>query len=410
MTSWCDLQFTSYSPPAKEAYLFLLSCVAFFFPGYSKTNYRKGVIDVSHHRQRQMMSTIRMYKEMFREVPWFREYVIVRMYYDDSLFMYKDATGSCPWESIIEELRGHPGFQMVRYDCFSTVSSMADVYKGRAIHRGLLGTMVRFHAACDQEFEPRASCVCLVDMDSLYTAEWWKEHINFFRHDEPKKHVLTFTSVSEIALHGYVPPEHWRASGPFMKAGLTSFRTRLPANAWESIPSRLEEMRPLFRYMDVVRLILYGPESNNERSYEDFGYGFDEALLNFIVRDYWGEEHILISQVKRNDTSVLIDSVLSKLLGFLVWAGDRSVPATALAKRMSFASVDELVRWLSDKAKSRQVRSIDALESQVLSRLRPYLPIMERMQIDGRLLTLISHGVNKDARDANLFIISPPLH
>lgn len=407
----------------------MLSCVAFFFPTYTK-KYVRGSVDVTGERQSQMQRSIKMYMDMYQELEWFRRGVIIRFYYDDSLFLYVNEVGVKPWIDIISKMKTHPLFQMVHYDC--KIPYMRETFMIRDedgnlnkhdLHRGLLGTMIRFHALMDSENSLDVSCVCLIDIDTLYTAEWWKEHLRFIDSDnDPKEYkipsdVLAFTSLTEFVLHGYVYPESWKKCLPFVKGGLTSVRRRMPIEIWDSMLNRIELARPLLRYMDALRLILYGPDSNTERSYEDFGYGFDEAILNMIMTEYFDSKDIHVVSMRRESKGI-IDSTMLKLNKFMQWAGSRSIPVLELSDRMfpvkqiggwrktkgerhiikktnmQTSNVNPVCNWLHDI--HDQIKSIQDLETMVFSKLRPHMDLLERMQIDGRLLSLICYGIEPD--------------
>ncbi|KAG2424933.1 hypothetical protein HXX76_014091 [Chlamydomonas incerta] len=370
--------------PLDHPVRYLLSTSLFYLPEYKKTYARLGTIDETHAKQQQFLAAARHYMRLLEEAPWLRKNVALRVYYDDSLFLYQAPDGSRPWEQVLRELGAHPSVQTVRFHC------AAPQYREPAaphLHRGLLGALMRLHAACDGPggaFAAGAKCVCLVDMDNLYSEEWWQEHARFLRC--PSKRVMSFTGLTEMVLHGYVAPG--QEVRPLSKFGLTSFKEPLPASAWTGVPALLEELRPHMRYLDAVRLQLYGPESANERFFEDFAYGFDEVLLNHVLaRCIPDTDSIRVVEMVRKPES-MIAAFFEKMVGFLSWNGQRSCAMRQLAQDMGHTSPAQLLQWLeAAKSSTRDVRSLEAL----IARFSPHAATLGQLQIDARTLHLITH-------------------
>ena len=382
---WCELTFPP-APPAQARYTFLLSTSLFYFPKYTRAYRARGVFDETHEKQSSFVDALRYYAALF-EIPWFKRHVLLRVYYDDSLLLYTAQDGTPPWPGILAALGKNDSFQLVGFRCadprFRETVSLSGSGSEVEVHRGLLGTLMRFHAAFDFPENRIADTVCLIDVDSLYTPAWWREHMDFLRAGDAKK-ILAFTGPFEVGLHGYLPPESAYIQ-PFVKGGFTSFKQLLPAAEWTDFPNLWEGARPALRYLDALRTVEFGEKgSAGERLYEDFGYGVDEAVLNALLLDKsraMGLREVTLCR----PASQAIPNFMAKLAAAFRWNGARSVPFRQLCAAMGDVDPDKLVAAVT----GARINGFADLETSVVSQLRPHAALMERMQMDARLIHVI---------------------
>ena len=394
---WCELKFPT-KPPKQKQYKMLLSTSLFYFPNYTKAYRREGIKDETHSKQQSFLQVLRYYWSLF-ELDWFRRNVLLRIYYDESLLLYETVNGSKPWYDLLRSLSDHDNFQLVRFKCKDP--HFREQHGGHDLHRGLLGTFIRFHAIFDFEVNRIAKCVCLIDMDSLYTKAWWTQHIEFL--SNTREHILSFTGPFEMNIHGYLPPESTYVQ-PFMKACFTSFKLLLPQKRWIEFPEFWRRFLPTIRFLDAYRYLQYKEKSSQERLFQDFGYGFDEAVLNAMLYDRSEVMGIQTVTLHRTNGMQISTFIIKLLLGF-EWNGQRSVTMQCLSRDMGFESVAQLIAYV-EGAQSR-MKTMDHLEKFIKS-FRPHLPIMASLQIDARILHLIktfsNDGKSKDSKD---FLVGP---
>jgi hypothetical protein len=405
---WCSLDFharTGGDEGARPRRI-LLSSSLFYFPQYTKRFAGNHVVDQSRRRQETFLEVIAYYERVFHDHAWFRDNVTLRLYYDDSLMMYNAAKhghpARKPWPDVIRRHRADPrsNFQWVRFECgderfreaFAASPTNQHAFRG---HRGLLGSIMRFHALYDVPENEGFETVCLIDMDAVYTFDWWVEHVKFTaaakESSAPK--VMAIVGMFEIPLFGYIesPHENPAHDHALLHAGITSIsNARLPREEWRTMPARIDRLRPYCRYLDSLRCMLYDDESGKaERLYDDFAYGFDEALLNRVVF----APHIVALKLKEvsvvRDVQKTMRFFTTKLLSFLAWNGARSVSMRRLAAASGYggddAGVVELLAHVTSLAAGTFV-TWDAFIDGVIKPLAPHLPILRELQIDHRVL------------------------
>ena len=382
----------------KKEYRFMLSTSMFFFPGYSKVYKDFGVKDETDKKQLLFMNVIHDYVKKFDRDQWYKDNVLVRIYLDGSLEAYESPDGTRPWTSVLADISNHENFQLVSYACADpsfreSAHTLERVGKSKAAlswHRGLLGTMMRFHAAFDFPENRIAKCVCLVDIDSVYTDKWWKLQEDFLTDQTAR--IMALTGPMEIGLHGYVFTDSLALTESeniplFCKGGLTSVRSLLDPVAWNEFPERWRTMRRDLRSIDMLRFIFEEPPV---RLMEDFAYGFDERVLNEIFLK--GREIKRIGTFRVNAAA----NFASMLLRTFKWNG-KSVAMRELAVASGFEDIDAMIAFVESfvpvAAPGADRRppspSMDELESVILSRFRPHVKIMFELQIDRRMLHAI---------------------
>lgn len=382
MSDWCELDFGISVRPCKRA-AFLLSSSLFYMPNYVKTYARLGAKDETHQKQGAFMEAIRYYERLFSENQWFQGNVLLRLYFDSSLLLYRAPDGSRPWRGVLARLRSNPHVQLVRFSCrlpeLCREPTDAPGGEGGRLHRGLFGALVRMHAATD--FPEGTKCVCLIDMDSLYTKRWWQRNAEFMA--APDQQVLGFTGIFEMNLHGYLPAET-RDVPPFLKCGLTSFKKPLDADSWRMFPALFEALLPSLRYKDAVRQQLFGDKSMDERFFEDFGYGADEAVLNAVVVHQFRLSQVRVVPLTRGATAV--GTFFEKLAAFMRWNNERSAAMRGLARALGLGGARDVIKMV--ETEGARCKSFADL-GRFVQRMRPFLPHMLRMQIDARVLNVI---------------------
>lgn len=401
--SWCHLDFDISVAPPKQA-PFLLSTSLFFMPKYVRTHVQRGSHDETHQKQALFMTCLRFYENLFETNKWFQRNVALRLYFDSSLFMYKAKNGQYPWRDVISRLRSNPHFQLVRFSCQMPEFCREPLKNpdiGSHLHKGLFGTLVRIHAATD--FSTGTECVCLIDIDNLYTSKWWSKHVEFVSHPNQKVAVLGFTGLFELVLHGYLPPQESHVPS-FLKCGLTSFRRPLDKRVWTELPKLFASMLPTLRLKDAVRNQLFGQGSMGERFYEDMGYGIDEAFLNAVVQHQFSPEQVHIIEMTRSTTAV--DNFFERLLLFLKWNGERSSAMQALALAMHLEGPRDVIKAIeTQRGRAKSLRDLDKF----VKRMRPLLPILQRLQIDSRVLQVIRlYDIDKYPNNQSIDYLVPP--
>lgn len=379
--AWCAFRFPPDAPRANVDVL--ISTCVFYRPNYTKFTAAGSLQDVTHARQASFLTVLGFYERAYEVVPWFRHRVVVRVYYDDSLEAYATPQGTRPWPATMARLRDHPGFQMVWF------RADAPRFREGDGHRGLLGTLVRFHAACEGSPPPAARVVAVVDADSFYAKEWWKKQLEFAASPDPGHDVLGLTSPFELMFHAAASvtrPEHVARLKPTLKAGLTSFRRRFPAGHFDAVGTTdFERLRPHMRYLDAMRPAVY-PTSQNEqaRLFEEFSYGIDELLLNV-----WLTESDLRVGVVELERSGGPRYFFDRLLAFLRWnvgTGGRSVACQRLAKALG-ATDGDLVALVD--AAANKVTDATSLAA-AIAPWKQHMGLWTLLQVDGRILAVIA--------------------
>jgi hypothetical protein len=374
-----------------------MSTSLFYLPGYVKTSTDKGAQDVTHNKQHAFMRALQHWERLLRD-PWFGREVGVRLYYDDSLGQYVAKNGTRPWPAVIERLSRNPAFQLIEYAC-----QMPQLCLENGMHRGLFGTFVRIHAACEgplsgfarasSSSSSRPRMVCVIDLDNIYSADWFRRNRAFL--DRKASAVLGFTGGFELNLQAYLPATEYpggRGCPANLKFCLTSFKHALPAACWDGFPEAFASLLPAMRSVDAVRQQLFREKADHERFFEDFGYGFDEYVLNKFVHAHVPPGAIEIAVIHRN-VDMSIKFFFEKLVGYMEWNGQRSVAMRQLAADRGLGDEEGLgVQAVIDDVKARQkdIKTFAQLEAFIVDRLRPHHALFSRMQIDARLLALIA--------------------
>jgi hypothetical protein len=384
---WCRLE-----PVTSLAFhgTYLMSTSMFYLPNYTKSNVA-GSQDVTHHKQQAFLHGVQHWERLLESSSFFRRELGVRLYYDDSIFKYVTEKGGKPWPAVIDRLSKNTSFQLVKYSC-----QLPQLCRENDMHRGLFGTFIRIHAACRvpggfftaDSTNNRPRLVAVIDLDNVYSAEWFRRHIEFLR--DPKGSVMGFTGVFELNLHAYLPAADYPGGlncPPNLKFGMTSFKRPLPAACWNSFPEKFTELLPAMRYLDAVRQQLFREKADGERFFEDFGYGFDEYILNRFVHEKVVPSDIKIINIHRyQDAS--ISSFMDKLLRYLAWNGERSVAMRQLARDMHLPGVSSVMDLI--KARQTDVKTFAQLETFLSHVLRPHIQVLSRLQIDARVLHLVA--------------------
>jgi len=373
---WCAFRFPPDAP--RQSVDVLLSLCVFHRPAYTKFVADGSLEDVTHKRQAQFQAVLAAYERAFEAVPWFRHRVVVRVYFDASLATYATPEGARPWPATLARLHAHPGFQMVEF--------RADGARFRegAGHRGLLGTLVRFHAACEDAPPPAARVVAVVDADSFYTRDWWARQFAFAA-GTPDVDVLGFTSPFELMFHAAAEvarPEDVARLKPTLKAGFTSFRKRFPAGFFDAIAADLERRRPHLRALDALRPAVYPDSRHGEaRLFEEFAYGIDELLLNAWLTE--SAMRVGTVDLRRAGGPAYF---FERLLAFLRWnagVGGRSETCKRLAAAVG-AKDGDLVAHVERVAATADLAAAAPWAT--------HMALWTQAQVDGRILAVLANA------------------
>jgi hypothetical protein len=400
---WCQLTWPRSKGTLRAAPLVLLATSLFYFPNYTKTYTGNRVVDETHTKQGAFLAALRHYADLFDGVAWMRSNVRLRVYHDDSLLAYRDAAGRAVWAEELAaggRLGGHPSFEWVR---FRFARPHFREHLGPVLgdgHRGLLGTITRFHALHDFEQNRGAGCVCLIDADGLYTRRWWDAHLAFLERARGK--VMAVVGPFETPLYGHLvdapAPGEYR---PMLHAGMLTLAgdALLPSAQWRDLSRAIDTPaeRAYLALLDAMRCSLYGSEQvANDRLFSDFAYGFDEALLNRIVLPPAALARLGLVEINTlRGVAPAARFFADKLMRFLRWNGERSVALRQLAcaMRLSDAPTIEGARLLLERcaaaldgAAMLRLRDWGEFERRVLAPLRPHLALLEQLQLDHRLL------------------------
>jgi len=368
--SWCAFRFPAHATAPVD----LLLCTSLFYmPGYTKVSLKDGVRDLTHERHAAFARVLEAYERAFTTVAWMRARVALRIYHDDSLDAYVAPDGKAPYPAILRRLAKCPSIQLVSFRVADPRFRSAD----GAFHVGTFGAFVRLHALTEGGADA-AGAVALVDADSFYTPAFYK------RCFAAPLGFTAFTGPLEITHHAWVPPE--APALPNAKAGFTLLKgARLPAATWSDFATAgMDAVLPRMRYLDAMRLAVFGPTSSAERLYEEFAYGADELILNAWIQ----RSGLPVAEARLvRPGPGGVEYFFHKLVAYLRWNGARSVAATELARALGQPSVDALVATVERDAPG--VTTLAALRA-YLAPWRPHVPLLRQLQIDGRIVAVVA--------------------
>jgi len=167
----------------------------------------------------------------------------------------------------------HPKFQLIEYICSD--NNLKD------IHTNLFGTILRFHAIFDDE-SPNMTLVSLVDADNIITDNVLNEINKFIKSNDT---ILSFETLLDAPLYSY---EYTYLPDVYFRAGTTTIikdKNIFNMKTWNKyVLNMFNDLNLLkeLHYLDFKKYTLF-PETE-EQSFITFEYGFDEILLNYILR------------------------------------------------------------------------------------------------------------------------------
>ena len=310
----------------------------------------------------------------------------MRIYYDDSLALYP------AWAPLLAKYRDHPFFQWVHFD----MPAYKDPQDPR-LHLQLIGTVMRFHAFFDHAC--RATVISAVDLDIVYKPRWLHEvrarlPLKAESSAAGSRKAATTKCNAVIFSNGVASPYYGALIRGIMddpvrryyvNAGLFSARYRFPEGEWDALPSAVFA-DPAFlrrlRYLDLLKVALW--RESPDRLYEDFEYGFDEILLNYLVerKVAAGELRpcvVYLTSPKLNRP----DFLRGRLMDYLRWnAAKRSRHLPALLAALRVPDVRAL--------QARLERLPDTAALANAFRGAPgALDLLGRMQVDARLVEVL---------------------
>ena len=374
MEEWCKL--VRYYEEPREPYHLLSACL-FYKAEYVKTT--NGVTrDETAAKQRLFMEAIRRNAEMYDRGEWPRN-TRMRIHMDASLQVLAD------WVTFLDPYWKHPFFQFVVYD----VPRYRDP-TNPAFHRGLLGTMMRFHPmfdvnASDKPDKSLASMVSIVDLDNLYSAVWLQTVLQKFPTvPTHTKKFLSFSSPFSMPFYGTIMRgvSQERPRGYWLSAMLTTTDYRFPAAAWSALPEVIESDQVLgkLRYLDALKVALF--DNRIDGFYEDFEYGIDEILLNHLVETevQRGLATVEVVRIKTKQSSSP-NFIRKRLLDYVRW-NDRKKKLQPLYDSLGVANYDQLQKTLQSKHDMTQF--VEFFRSK-----KDSMDLLEAMQIDQRIVYAI---------------------
>jgi hypothetical protein len=344
----------------KERY-HLLSTALFYKGDYTKIRRDNSMENISEKRQEAF---IKMYNYYLDEMEnnRFPENTYLRIYMDKSIDLYKR------WSKILE--RKHEKMQIVYYELSKDYVDPTNP----DIYLGFIGTIMRFYPVFDPKC--RAEIISTIDMDAIYTKKWFEEIEKF---KESKSNVQVLSSMFNIPFYGIIIQgiTKMKARGYWCSAGLISFKGNIfEEKQWINLPWLFA--RPDFigqmRFVDAFKLAIF--DNNNENLMEDFEYGYDEYLLNFLIDEKEKQDKIRMKIVHLKGKG--IDFFTKRLVLYLKWCQIKSKRFVFLLKELGFKSWEELEKTILDfKTADDMVKFF---------RNEKVLKLLEKFPIDQRIV------------------------
>lgn len=374
----------------------LLSTSLFFFPKYSKI-FNNKFVDESNNRQHSFMNVIAYYEKIFKDHKWFRDNVILRIYYDNSLLMWNDGE----WNNIIS--KASKNIEWVKFQCMDSKfhewfpeTTTSKAFMG---HRGLIGTLIRYHALYDFPENKNFNSICLIDVDTVYTFDWWKLQTKLAI--SGKQCMAAIAGLFETPIFGTILTEDSNMQKRMAHAGLFSLiGTRFDADDWLNYPRMFKDTHLYAQALDYMRCALFPDTCRQERLYIDFAYGYDELLLNYmIIPKYAGKVEYNVVDTAR-DPRRTMKFFISRFLMYLKWNGSRSVVLTQLGGLMK-TDVVEFVEKLSQT----QYDTWSDVYTKVIMPFKPHIEKLRQLEIDHRLVHIFeSIDADYNPLPSNLYI------
>lgn len=171
----------------------------------------------------------------------------------------------------------------------------------------------------------------------------------------------------------------------YVNAGLFTSRYRFPAAEWDTLPTAVFA-DPAFlrrlRYLDALKVALW--RENPDRLYEDFEYGFDEILINYLVERRVASGAlrpcvVYLTSPRLNNP----DFLRGRLMDYLRWnAAKRSRHLPGLLAALNVRDISAL------QARLDALKTTEALAN-ALRGAPGALDALDRMQVDARLVEAI---------------------
>jgi len=368
--SWVKLE-PLYTEP--EIKYHLLSACLFFKEKYIKTT-NGNVRDETMRKQELMSKCIEENAKDYDKGIW-KDNVRLRIYFDKSI--HKSPLLNASFEKYLN----HPFFQWVRYEIPGMKAA-----KSPTFHKGLIGTIVRFHPLFIRS--SNVIVVSIVDLDNKYTDKW-KETINKFV-KSPDYDIHYISGIFLIPFYASIIKGVTKEDNPailWSGAGLFSSKVIFPRSRWNNMLNHIQSNSILgrLRFIDSFKISIYN--NNTEIFMEDFEYGLDEILLNDMIYYYIEKKIVKPMVTKINPKVFFLNCFKKKILDFLKWNDEKSDKMYYLYKALNVSCYTGLVDKLTT------IKTAEHLFG--CFKKKEVSDILCQIQFDRRIIHLI-HEYNKE--------------
>ena len=306
----------------------------------------------------KICDNLRYWKEALRSSE--HSNVRMRLYYDQSIDTNQELRG------ILDSLKHEPSFQLVKFKCSSSY-----LESGRKTHKGCIGDIINFHALMDDEHRGKPSCVCLLDLATVRTHDWWKLT------ERTDQSVTAIVDVFDLPAFGFQDVGCDEPIREIIRPHHAIFFEALPNVLWSKLPELITTCE--LREHEARRSMLVGPQAFGEDLYEDFHEDFPAILLTKIVRTMVERKKKLGVKFVMGDVERLRERIYSQIR----WNGDRSAGVRELCTFAKKQNCKDLLKMIE----RRKGATTDV--KHIVQTVYDWIPYLKKMSFDAKVVRAI---------------------
>jgi len=291
-----------YEEPNKKYNIFSFSL--FYIKKYLRF-YLKKDVDISIKRQNQFMYNLTLNIQNL-DKNFFGNDWYIRIFYDKSLFKFKIGE-RIPWLEFINYHKKNKKIQFVRFNCSDFKNK-----NNKEIHINLFGTLPRIYPIFEEN--NLLETIVIFDADNFITNDFFKEILLFKKTDYD---YIAFCSKYSNSYYKY--EDIINNDNCYFNFSMISFKKKLPHNLWNNILHELKyfEDKEFYKLIDKLnsnyRLLMKDKEYIK---YKDFGYGIDEIILNYYIKNYLNNNNYKLKKIRFRPNII---SILTMIITYMTY-------------------------------------------------------------------------------------------
>jgi hypothetical protein len=229
----------------------------------------------------------------------------LRIYIDNSI-LTNDPKFSF-WKPFFKKIKNNKKIQIIKYECPN--------YQQHGIHHNVFGMIVRFHCMFDKNSNSIINTV--IDADQNHTKQWINTILDF---NKSNKDFHIYSGVVDCPLHrndfNYYSDDITESY--YIRGCCLSSKIKFGLDKWEKIPDIILsfDFYKILNFDDFKKFTLYKSNKNNT-SFHEYIYGFDEILINFIVKDEIKKNKYTVMETPTFNKNFINNFLIPKIIDYL---------------------------------------------------------------------------------------------